>query len=285
MLVPNLPRRRMLAALASLPLAGCSAQALNALVPSNTFDFAGDIAYGPDARHRLDVYRPASAPARSPLAVFFYGGSWTRGERADYRFVGEALASAGIVTVIADYRLSPQVQWREILDDCARATRWSMDAATRLGSSPARVHLVGHSAGAYNASMLALDGRWLGAHGLQHTDMAGWVGLAGPYDFLPPTDPEVQAAFDWPSTSIDSQPIAHADSSAPRTLLLAAREDKVVDPRRNSEALAAKLSKAGRPVRLRVLDGVNHVTLIASMAAPLRLLAPVRDEVVQFLGA
>lgn len=55
----------------------------------------------------------------APLAVFFYGGHWTRGSRTDYRFVGEALASAGIVAAVADYRLSPEVQWTGILEDCA----------------------------------------------------------------------------------------------------------------------------------------------------------------------
>ncbi|MBE7941778.1 MULTISPECIES: alpha/beta hydrolase [Ramlibacter] len=283
--IPSLSRRRLLTAATALPLAGCSARTLNALVPSSTFRFEGGIAYGEDPRHRLDVYRPLADVAGAPLAVFFYGGSWTRGDRADYRFVGEALASAGIVTVVADYRLSPQVRWREILDDCARATRWSVDAVQRLGASPSRVFLMGHSAGAYNAAMLALDARWLGAHGVQHRSLAGWVGIAGPYDFLPITDPEVQVAFDWPNTPPDSQPVAHADATAPRTLLLAAREDNLVNPQRNSEALARDLQRAGRPVRLQVLDGVNHVTLIASMATPLRMLAPVRDEVTGFLRA
>jgi acetyl esterase/lipase len=100
---------------------------VDVLVPATAIAATKGIAYGPDARHRLDTYLPASATGPAPLVVFFYGGSWTRGERADYRFVGEALASSGIAAVIADYRLSPQVRWRDILADCARATRWARD--------------------------------------------------------------------------------------------------------------------------------------------------------------
>jgi acetyl esterase/lipase len=66
-------------------------------------------------------------------------------------------------------------------------------------------------------------------------------------------------------------------------LLLAARDDHTVDPQRNSEALAARLQQAGASVRLRLLDGVNHVTVIAALASPLRRLAPVRDEVTGFV--
>ena len=279
-------RRSLLAAGLTLPLAGCSASgALNALVPRGTYRSETDIAYGDDPRQRLDVYLPEQPGTGAPLVVFFYGGTWSHGERATYRFVGEALASAGIVTVVADYRLSPQVRWRAILDDCARATRWSLDAARRLGAAPERLLVMGHSAGAYNAAMLALDGRWLAAHGMAPRQLAGWIGIAGPYDFLPIGDRATQRAFDWPDTPADSQPIAHVSAQAPRTLLLAAREDRTVNPQRNSEALADRLQRAGVPVRLRLLDQVSHVTVIAALAGPLRSLAPVRDEVTAFVLA
>ena len=275
-------RRTLLAGGAALPLAGCSASgALNALVPRGTYRLQADVAYGEDPRQRLEVYLPDQSVAA--LVVFFYGGTWTHGERATYRFVGEALASAGIVTVVADYRLSPQVRWRAILDDCARATRWSFDAARALGAGPERFFVMGHSAGAYNAAMLALDPRWLAAHGMAPRQLAGWIGIAGPYDFLPIGDRETQQAFDWPDTPADSQPIAHASAQAPRTLLLAARDDHTVDPRRNSVALADRLQQDGASVRLSLLDGVNHVTVIAALASPLRRLAPVRDEVTGFV--
>lgn len=279
-------RRSILAAGSTFALTGCTALgALDALVPRGTYRGEEDIAYGDDPRHRLDVYRPLQSQGEAPLVVFFYGGSWTRGNRDDYRFVGEALASAGIVTVVADYRLSPQVRWTGILQDCALAMRWAFAQARSLGSAPNRVHVMGHSAGAYNAAMLALDPRWLAPHQLRPRDLAGFVGLAGPYNFLPIVDPDTRVAFEWPSTPQDSQPIVHVSAQAPRTLLLAAREDTVVNPTRNSAALAERLRQAGTPVRLEVFEGVSHVTIVGALAQPLRRLAPVRDEVTRFLLA
>jgi acetyl esterase/lipase len=280
------PKRRHLIALGALALTGCSATgALNALVPRSTYEGETGIAYGDDPRQRLDAYMPRDPRADAPLAVFFYGGSWTRGDRAAYRFVGEALASAGIVTLVADYRLSPQVRWQGILDDCASAVGWAHRNAARLGSSPQRIFLAGHSAGAYNAAMLALDPRWLAKQGLQPRQLAGWVGIAGPYNFLPIGDPESQVAFDWPATPADSQPVAHVSAQAPRTLLLAAREDTVVLPKRNSGELAERLQRAGADVQLEILEGVNHVTIVGALASPLRGLAPVRERVTRFLLA
>jgi acetyl esterase/lipase len=281
--VPSLSRRTgLLAALTAL-LSGCSAaRALDALVPRDSYRGDEGIAYGPDPRHRLDTYLPLAAAGPVPLVVFFYGGSWTRGERADYRFVGEALASSGIAAVIADYRLSPQVRWRDILADCARATAWARDNAVRLGAQPGNLFVMGHSAGGYNAAMLALDPRWLAAQGVQRSELAGWIGISGPYDFLPIGDPDTQVAFDWPDTPPASQPIAHAAAGAPRTLLLAGGKDTVVSVQRSTVGLAGKLQAAGVPVRMRVFDELNHAMSLGAMAKPLRWLAPVRDEVIGF---
>jgi acetyl esterase/lipase len=279
--VSRVRRTGLLAGLSTL-LAGCSAaRALDALVPRDSYRGDEGIAYGPDARHRLDTYLPLSAGGPVPLVVFFYGGSWTRGERADYRFVGEALASSGIAVVIADYRMSPQVRWRDILADCARATQWARDNAGRLGAR--ELFVMGHSAGAYNAAMLALDPQWLAAQGMQRSDLAGWIGLAGPYDFLPIGDHDTQVAFDWPNTPATSQPIEHARAGAPRTLLVAGGKDTVVSSQRSTVGLARRLEAAGVPVRMRLFDELNHATSVGAMAKPLRWMAPVRDEVLSFI--
>lgn len=281
----GLARRTGLFAAAAALLQGCSAtRALDALVPRGTYRGQEDIPYGSGARQRLDAYLPLHADGPVPLAVFFYGGSWTRGARADYRFVGEALAAGGIATLVADYRLSPEVGWREILQDCALATRWAFDNAQSLGADARRVHLFGHSAGAYNAAMLALDARWLRAHGLSPRELAGWAGIAGPYDFLPIADRDAQVAFGWPHTPAESQPLAHASAGSPPALLLAAAHDTVVNPQRSTVALARRLEALGVPVRLRVFERLNHVTALGALARPLRWMAPVHEEVVGFLS-
>ena len=284
----SLPRRGLLAAAAAV-LSGCSGvQALDALVPDKDYRLDAGLAYGDDARQRLDVYRPlADGPASAgklPLVVFFYGGNWTHGERGDYRFVGEALASAGAVVVIPDYRLSPEVRYPTFLQDSARAVKWALDHADIYGADPQRLVLMGHSAGGYNAAMLALDPRWLDAVGVSQSQVSAWIGLAGPYDFLPIGEPMTQAAFNWPDTPADSQPLAHVTSKSPPALLLVADKDETVDPDRNSAAMAQRLERAGVEVGFRRYPRVSHATLVGSLGTPLRWLAPVRRDVLRFLG-
>ncbi|MDP2817327.1 MAG: alpha/beta hydrolase [Polaromonas sp.] len=285
---PLLSRRGWLglaSVLGLVALSGCSASgALNALVPSDSYKLRTDVAYGPDARQRLDMYLPLVRRTPGPVVVFFYSGSWTTGDRASYRFVGEALASRDIAVVVADYRLSPQVKYPVFLQDSAQAMRWTFDHLGELGAGPRQVFVMGHSAGAYNAAMLALDARWLTGAGLQPAQLAGWIGLAGPYDFLPIGNRDVQVAFEWPGTPDDSQPLVHASKNSPPALLLAARGDTTVNPVRNSEALARRLKAAGVPVDLQMYDRVSHVTLVAALATPLRGLAPVLDDITRFIA-
>ena len=288
----TLPRRSLLAMLPAV-LSACSAvDLLNATVPDDTYLRVKGRAYGSDPRQRLDIYQPKNlSPAnakQTSMVVFFYGGSWSSGERADYRFVGEALASQGIVVVVADYRLSPQTLYPGFVEDCAHAVRWAFDHAADYGANPDRIFVMGHSAGAYNAAMLALDTRWLVEVGLIPTRLAGWIGLAGPYDFLPIGDSQTRVAFSWPDTAADTQPLMHAAQASPQSppaLLLAARLDNVVDPQRSTVALANMLKSRGVEVEVELFSGVSHVTLIASMAAVLRAQAPVLERVTAFVNA
>ncbi|HSV54688.1 MAG TPA: alpha/beta hydrolase [Burkholderiaceae bacterium] len=287
--VPDLARRSGLLAILATLLSGCSAAGvLDSLVAHDTYRGEQGLPYGPDPRQRVDIFRPLQAApsgtAGYPVVVFFYGGAWTRGNRADYRFVGEALAAHGAIAVLADYRLSPQVRYPEFLQDSALAVRWVFDQATALGGDGAQIFLMGHSAGAYNAAMLALDPRWLRAVQLEPARLAGWIGIAGPYDFLPIRNPDAQVAFNWPDTSPETQPIAHASAKAPRALLLGASTDDLVNPQRNTVGLAQRLTALGASATVQLFGGVSHTTILASMARPLNWLAPVLPEVLGFLG-
>lgn len=265
-------------------LQACSPlRVINALAPDSTHTLTGNLAYGTHPRQRIDVYQPNPPVPNAPVVVFFYGGSWTNGDRADYLFVGEALASRGILTLVADYRLSPEVRYPVFVQDSALAVNWAADNVQRFGGDPKKLFVMGHSAGGYNAAMVALDARWLGAVGMRPAQLAGFIGIAGAYDFLPIAIPDVQVAFNWPNTPPDSQPLFHAGIDAPRTLLLAARSDTLVDPVRNTEGLSKKLRGAGVSVQTEVLDRVSHVTIIGSLARPLRFLAPVLDRVDAFV--
>jgi acetyl esterase/lipase len=275
----------MLGSVLLLVLSGCSpVQLLNALTPDSTYDKTAGIAYGDDPRQKLDVYVPHQPMPGAPVVVFFYGGSWNSGSRLDYRFVGEALASRGIVTVVADYRLYPQVRYPLFLQDGARAVAWTKAHIREFSGNPQRLYLMGHSSGGYNAAMLALDGEWLAAVGMSPRDLQGWIGLAGPYDFLPIKNPEVRPVFFWPDSPPQSQPINHVSRGAPPALLIAASKDDLVNPTRNTGGLASKLREAGVPVQDLYYSRPSHITLVASLSRPLRRLAPVLDQVVGFIA-
>jgi len=269
-------------------LAACAPVAtLNALASGTTHTVAENAAYGPLARQRMDIYTPTTAaPANGyPVVVFFYGGSWNRGERADYKFVGEALASRGMLVLVADYRLYPEVRYPDFLNDCAQALAYGLERARSLGGDPKRVFVMGHSAGGYNAAMLALDARWLRAAGHSPSELAGFIGLAGPYDFLPMTNPEAQPVFFHPNYPSGTQPIEYARRDAPRAFLAAPVDDKLVNPRRSTMGLAKRLQDAGATVNLKLYERVNHMTLAGAFARPLRWLAPVLDDVAGFVNA
>ena len=258
---------------------------LNALTPDSTFDKTEGIAYGDDPRQKLDVYVPRHPLENAPVVVFFYGGSWNSGSRSDYSFVGEALASRGVVAVLADYRLYPQVRYPLFLEDGAKAVAWTHDHIHRFSGDPQRLYLMGHSSGAYSVAMLALDPGLLGAVGMSPHDLRGWIGLAGPYDFLPIQNPDVRPVFFWPDSPPQSQPINHVSRGAPPALLMASRDDDLVNPTRNTGGLARKLRQAGVPVQDFYFARTGHATLVATLSRPMRGLAPVLDEVSAFIRA
>lgn len=279
----SVPRRRFLlgGAIAALA-AGCSPVAfLNSLAPTDTYRRERDLAYGQHPRQRLDAYVPAAVATPAPIVVFFYGGAWRSGNRADYLFVGEALASRGMLALVADYRLYPEVRFPAFVADAAAAVRWASDHGAELGGDRSRIVVMGHSAGAYNAAMVVLDRSYLATAGADPSSVRGLIGLAGPYDFLPLSGRLLRSIFGYPDTSPATQPINFVRPDAPPALLLTARRDSVVDPG-NSARLAARLRGVGARAREITYDHVDHRTLIGALAVPLRPTAPVLEDIAAF---
>ncbi len=256
---------------------------LNAMAGLGRHGEVRDLAYGPHPRHRLDVYCPLQAAAARPVVMFFYGGGWEEGERADYRFVGAALAAQGIVAIIPDYRVYPEVRFPAFLDDAADATRWARDHAADFRGDATRMVLMGHSAGAHMAAMLALDRKWLGTRGLApERDLRGMVGLSGPYDFLPLRSPRLKDIFGPEARWRDSQPIHFVDGTAPPVFLASGQVDTVVDPG-NAARLAGRIRTAGGEARVRLYPRVGHPTILGALAPVLRPLAPVLRDTTDFI--
>lgn len=284
-------RRRSLLALAGASAAGVAAatacspiRIVNALTPADGVAVTPGEAYGADPAHRLDVYAPSQGTGPRPVVVFFYGGSWQNGRREDYYFVGAGLASRGFVAMLPDYRKYPQVVFPGFVDDGALAIAWARRHAARFGGDPARLFLMGHSAGAHIAAMLALDSRFLGVQGLTPRDVAGLVGLAGPYDFLPLRDPVLKTIFAPEETIARTQPITFVSPGAPPAFLATGVDDTTVNPR-NTAHLSARLRAAGVRVEEKRYEGLNHYTIVGALGEPLRSRHPVFGDVIAFLDA
>ncbi len=275
--------RRLLISLIATGLSACSpASLLNATVPTGATEIQRDIPYGPGPRQMLDVYRPPAATG-APMVVFLYGGSWTGGSKDIYPFVAKTLAARGAVVVVPDYRVYPEIQFPVFLHDSAAATAWAFAHATDLGADPRAVFLLGHSAGAYNAAMLALDPEWLSAAGVDRRRLAGVIAMATPADFLPSHDPDVIPVFGAANTPAH-QPLAFADGHNPPLLLLSGDSDTTVRPR-NTMTLDAAITAQGGSVESRFYPGIGHIGIITAFAPLFSYRAPVVDDVWHFIGA
>lgn len=266
-------------------LTGCSSMTLmNTMTPTGGYSAATNIVYDPAHNLKLDVYSPKNAHD-APVVVFFYGGRWQRDSskpKQDYLFVGQALASQGFVAVIPDYRTYPPAVYPDFLNDCAHAVVWAHANITQYGGSPARMVIMGHEAGAYNAAMLALNPVYLEAAGGSRSWIKGMIGLAGPYDFLPIVDPTLRAIFGSPEHYNLTQPVLWADGSNPPMMLVAGENDQVV-PVKNTRALAQRIQSAGGSVETVIYPDLDNRWVLNSLSDTWRSRADVLANIVQFV--
>ncbi len=267
---------RRLALLGAALSTACSPlRLLDATVPQGDLRMR-TVAYGPGPRRQLDLYEPAAAGG--PLVVFFYGGGWRSGDRAQYRFVAEALGAQGLRVAIPDYRLFPEVAFPGFVEDGAMALTW----AQREARGP--VFVAGHSAGAHIALMLALNPAYLAASGGDRSAVAGAIGLSGPYDFDPAQFRRTRPIFAGAADPRATQTITFVDAGAPPLLLATGTDDTTVEPR-NTLSLAARVEAAGGRVQTRLYPGVGHAGTVLAMTPLFRARAPVVEDMTRFIGA
>jgi acetyl esterase/lipase len=272
-----------LAAIALTVLNFAPLTVVNALRERAGYAAQSDLRYRPGERGLLDLYIPLGRAAPAPVVVFFYGGGWQSGAKEDYQFVGAALASAGALVVIPDYRIYPSARFPGFLEDCALAVRWTRDNAQRLGGDPDTIVLMGHSAGAYIAATLALDARWLEAVGLRPgRDLAGWVGLAGPYALAFPDVETRSGQFESSVETTLTQPIAFANATAPPAFLATGMADRTVDPT-NTLVLARRIRETGGSATVELFPGLGHRELIGAFSPLLDSLGPVAHDTLAFI--
>ena len=232
-----------------------------------------EVTYGSGPRQRADVYRPLGADGRpmsgpAPVVVFIHGGSWESGTKGLYRWMGQGLAAQGYVAVLPNYGLMPATRFPDFVHDAARAVAYARAHAAEWGGDTTRVFVMGHSAGAQIAALLAYDGRYLDATGLSPAMLSGFIGLSGPYDFVLDSKLLRRTFGGSPEYEAASQPVRYVTASAPRTLLVMGRDDRTVRPR-NTHRLAARLAEVGAPFDTLWVPGDHGVT-VGAFARPYR---------------
>lgn len=242
---------------------------------------AEGVAFGSHGQS-LDIWKPEAGGERLPVVIFWYGGGWAKGDRTSYAFAGRALAREGFLVVIPDYRKVPGVRFPAFLDDGAEAVAWTQANIAKHGGDPKRIAFMGHSAGAYEAIMLALDAKRLTAAGADPASVKAAVGLSGPYDFHPFTSDRAIAAFSqWPRPE-ETQPITFARADAPPLLLATSDGDTTVRAR-NANNLAAKLRGLDATADVINYGPLSHEEVVMALSVPFRDKGTVLADSVRFL--
>jgi acetyl esterase/lipase len=291
--LPNRPLPSLLLRIALLLmvtlLGGCRATlfaGLNTTDRHAGIETTSGIVFDTQHQLKLDIYRPANAE-HAPVVIFFYGGSWTHGKRAWYRFVGTTLASHGVIAVIPDYRKYPQVKMDGFMQDAAKAVAWTHQHAHEFGGAPNDIFVMGHSAGGQIGALLMTDPSWLAPYDLRPTDFAGFIGLAGCYDFMPipASEQDMLGMFGRDEASqARAQPVRFVSGNEPPMLLLQGTADKEVDPS-NAISLAHVLQAHHVPVTLKLYPGVGHIALVFALSRPMHDKAPTLADTLQFIHA
>lgn len=256
----------ILALVLCLPLLnGCIYRMLDWSVPKEGYSLVEDVAYGQHGRQTMDIYVPKQAKAGAPVLIFFYGGSWSNGEKSRYRFVGQAFASAGYTTVIPNYRVYPKNLFPDFIEDGAKAVSWLKDN----NYADNGVVLAGHSAGAHIAAMLALDSSFLRDQNVDPDTLRAWIGMSGPYDKFKLSSKKLQKIFSNAEPPSSANPINFVSEDSPPALLIHGLDDRTVLAQ-HSKNLASELSALNVNVTTHYYPDIGHASVVAGIAEPLR---------------
>ncbi len=268
-------------------VAGCSDLGLlvvNLLARLDDYTAIENIPYGKAELNRLSVYLPERRQERPTTLIFFYGGCWGGCEtlnKEHYLFLAQALTAKGYNVVIPDYRRHPEVKFATIMSDASHAVEWVKAHIADYGGDPKRLFLMGHSAGAHIAAMLTLNESYLPPE--TYKSIKGFIGLAGPYDFLPLTDAYQKVVFGPMENYPKTQPVNFVDGTEPPLLLLYGNDDDTVKPI-NIESLSRIVKQRGGCAESQRYNGLNHVDLLGALSTPLQSNVPVMNDIVDFIG-
>lgn len=254
---------------------------VNTIAKLGHFKSIKNIAYGKNELNFLNLYLPKNKVIKATI-IFYYGGCWgycSDLNKDNYLFIADTLSAQGYAVVIPDYRVYPKVNFSTIIEDAKNATLWTLSNLDKYDINTDKVFIMGHSAGAHIGAMLVNNETFLGYN---LTKIAGFIGLAGPYDFYPFNGSYMYELFDKSNDYYASQPIHFVNGNEPPHLLLHGKEDTRVNPL-NADHLSTKLTQFNIPNQLVEFDGMSHAKIIATLARPLRKNSKVLESINAFI--
>lgn len=255
-----------------------------------------------------DLYRPEGG-GDHPTVIAIHGGGWKRGEAQLYQYWGPWLASRGIALYAMDYRLveGERNRYPAAVHDVRAAVQFLRANARRLGLDPARIGLIGDSAGAHLAALVALAGDGplfteayrQDPHAGVSTAVKAVVGVYGVYDMLAqwrhdliarPRDQITEqflgvSAIEDKFRYFEASPLAHATVAARKTAFLIAwgDNDDIVDWRDQSQPFVIALKQAGAVVRTVALATAPHFWMAEPIEEPGSFAALLAPRLLRFL--
>jgi acetyl esterase/lipase len=252
------------------------------LSPYDNYQLSSEISYGLKKRQKLDIYKPMGRAIKEAIVIFIYGGGWRSGSRSDYRFIAQPFASKGYITIIPDYQLYPEVQFPVFVQDIAKAILWVHQEYKKENKEP-KIILVGHSAGAHIAALLALDERYFKEEAAPEKVLHGWVALAGPHAFNPLGTKRTKPIFETFKNKIEQvKPVTFARADAPPGLLIHGGKDTTVYEK-NSVLLKNAIKNKQGQITFRSLPGVGHIGILLSLAEDRLFTSDTKREIFKFI--
>lgn len=262
---------------------------INKIIPATGLRVTRNVPFGLHPRQKMDIYRPAAKNCTGslgealPVIVYIYGGLWQFGDRHDYEFLAGTLARQGFVVVVPDYRIFPDVIFPRFFDDKAAAVAWVLRNIATFGGDEEAVFLMGHSSGAYDVVMLALDATYLADAGVDAARIAGVIGMSGPYELQPSYEPVMHQIFSGAKDLAVYQPISYVREDAPPILLAHGARDVLIFPR-NTSVLAGLIRAAGGDVETRIYPKLGHVGIVLACLPHFAWRGPLLRNILQFVA-
>jgi acetyl esterase/lipase len=234
-----------------------------------------DLSYGPDERHRVDVYQPADATDPSfPGLLFLHGGGFIRGDKAGRDNVGLYFARQGFVTLVSNYRLAPAHSWPSGAEDVTRALVWAQGNIGRWKGDPQRVFVAGESAGAAHVALATLVRRF---HSHTGSHIAGALLISGVYNVqlerlarrqfgISTPDPRNDAYFGSNWDALPAMSTVDLIDASPVPLFMSYAELDMIQMQVQAGELFSRLvTRHGFDPELCVIRGHNHLSQVYSI--------------------